>query len=37
MACFFIYLAIPTDFSENGVVFAGAYLGTIAVHAALYA
>jgi low temperature requirement protein LtrA len=37
MAAFFaISLSIPTAFTENGVVFAGAYLIVIAVHTVLY-
>jgi low temperature requirement protein LtrA len=37
MACFFVIsLVIPTAFTGNGVVFAVAYLGVIAIHTALY-
>jgi low temperature requirement protein LtrA len=36
MAFFAISLTIPTAFSGNGVVFAGAYLAVIAVHTVLY-
>src|SRR5262245_26942284 len=37
MACFFVIsLVIPTAFSGDGVVFAVAYLGVIAIHTALY-
>jgi low temperature requirement protein LtrA len=36
VAFFVISLVIPTAFSGNGVVFAGAYLAVIAIHGALY-
>ncbi len=37
MAAFFVVsLAIPTAFDGDGVVFAGAYLAVIAIHAVLY-
>ena len=37
MAAFFVIsLTIPTAFSGNGEVFAGAYLAVIAIHTVLY-